>query len=114
MKRRDQQQLREALLAKRRELTERLERIKANLQRGLEADSAERAKQLEDRDVVDALGNDARDELQAIAATLARMERGDFGTCAACGEAIDDERLQAYPYATHCIPCAGPGERRRS
>lgn len=112
MNRRDQEALRRALAARREELAERLERIKANLKRGLDADSAERAKQLEDRDVVDALGNDARQELQAIAATLSRMATGEFGICVTCREAIEDKRLQAYPYAAECIRCASTGGRR--
>ncbi len=58
--------LRDELLRKKDELTVRLERITANLRRGYEADSKERAKQLEDSEVVDALGNEARIELGSI------------------------------------------------
>ena len=54
---------------------------------------------------------DERQELAAIAATLRRMATGDFGTCVTCREAIEDERLLAYPYAAECIRCAGAGER---
>ena len=51
-------EIRQVLEDKKRELTKRLERIHANLRRGYEADSKERAKQLEDSEVVDALGNE--------------------------------------------------------
>jgi RNA polymerase-binding transcription factor DksA len=84
------------LQQKRADLTARLKRIHANLQRGLEADSAERAKQLEDKDVVDALANDARLELGQIADTLRKMDDGEFGMCSACGSSIADARLDAY------------------
>jgi RNA polymerase-binding protein DksA len=104
-----QSRLRQQLLQKKVELESRLERITANLRRGLEADSAERAKQLEDRDVVDTLGNEARAELANIAATLAKMEAGRFGLCTSCGEQIADVRLEAYPYAEECIVCANRG-----
>jgi RNA polymerase-binding protein DksA len=106
--------LRSELLKKKEELTERLERITANLRRGYEADSKERAKQLEDSEVVDALGNEARLELQKITATLARMESGDFGICIDCGMPIDEGRIEAYPYAIECIDCATLDERRKS
>jgi RNA polymerase-binding protein DksA len=109
---RDQDQLREILLARRQELTDRLERIRQNYRRGLEADSAERAKQLEDRDVVDALGNDARDELHEITLTLERIDSGDYGSCTSCGTAIGAGRLAAYPYAARCIDCARDDRRR--
>ena len=106
--------LRGALLRKKEELTARLERITANLRRGYEADSKERAKQLEDSEVVDALGNEVRLELKKITATLARMESGDFGICINCGTPIDEGRIEAYPYALECIDCATLDERRKA
>ncbi|MEQ9562608.1 MAG: TraR/DksA C4-type zinc finger protein [Woeseiaceae bacterium] len=104
--------LREALLQKKSELSARLDRISANLRRGLEPDSKERAKQLEDRDVVDALGNEAREELAKISETLKRLDSGDYGTCRECGSDIGAERLNAYPYAEECIECARNDERQ--
>ena len=100
------QALRQKMLLKKSELDARLERITANLRRGLEPDSKEQAKQLEDRDVVDALGNEAREELAKISATLKRLDSGDYGKCKECGEDIGDDRLNAYPYANECIDCA--------
>jgi RNA polymerase-binding protein DksA len=106
--------LRERLEAKKAELKARLERITANLRRGFEADSKERAKQLEDTEVVDALGNEAREEMAKISAALKRIETGEFGSCTECGAAINPDRLAAYPYAEECIECAEFAERRRS
>jgi DnaK suppressor protein len=107
-------ELRSELLHKKEELTRRLERITANVRRGYEADSKEQAKQLEDSEVVDALGNEARAELKKISAALARMESGDFGICTECGLPIDEGRIKAHPYALECIDCATLGERRRA
>lgn len=98
--------LRQELTQKRDELYARLDRITANLRRGFETDSKERAKQLEDREVVDALGNEARMELAKISATIARIESGEYGNCAECGLPIARNRLAAYPYAMECIDCA--------
>ena len=106
--------LRDELLRKKDELTARLERITANLRRGYEADSKERAKQLEDSEVVDALGNEARIELGKISVALSRIESGDFGTCTECGSPIDLGRLEAYPYATECIDCATMDEAKNA
>lgn len=106
--------LRQELLRKKEELNARLERITANLRRGLEPDSKERAKQLEDSEVVDALGNDARNELRKISATLQRMESGDYGICVTCGTGISNERLLAHPYAEECIDCARQADKRRA
>jgi len=106
--------LRQRLLDKKAELTSRLERISANLRRGKEADSKERAKQFEDNEVVDALGNEAREEIAKISAALQRLEAGEYGLCVECGLPISDGRLDVYPYAEECIECAEFGERRRS
>ena len=69
-------ELRQVLETKKTELATRLERINANVRRGYEADSKERAKQLEDNEVVDALGNEARQELAKISAAMQRLEAG--------------------------------------
>jgi len=106
--------LRDELLRKKDELTVRLERITANLRRGYEADSKERAKQLEDSEVVDALGNEARIELGKISAALSRIDSGDFGSCTECRSSIDQGRLKAYPYATECIDCATMDEAKNA
>ena len=106
--------LRQQLEAKKRELDARLERITANLRRGFDADSKERAKQMEDNEVVDALGNEARTEVAKVAAALRRMDAGKFGNCIACGTAIEAARLAAYPYADECIDCAQLDEYRRA
>ena len=106
--------LRAELEQKKLELNQRLERISANLRRGYEADSKERAKQLEDNEVVDALGNEARVEIAKIAAALKRMDSGEFGTCTECGMPIEAGRIKAYPYADECIECAEFDEKRRA
>ena len=98
---------------KKQELESRLERITANVRRRYDTDSKEMAKELEDSEVVDALGNEAREEIAKISAALLRMDVGEYGNCLECGGAIDDARLKAYPYADECIDCARLDERRR-
>jgi len=102
------------LQAKKQELSARLERIKANLQRGFDADSKEMAKELEDSEVVDALGNEAREEIAKISAALVRLDNGRYGTCSECSEPIEVARIKAYPYADECIECATFEEHRRA
>ena len=94
------------------ELEQRLGRINENHRRPLESDSKERAVQLENREVVDALGNEARDELEQISAALQRLDSGEFGTCAGCGDEISEQRLRAFPQADRCVECASLDEER--
>jgi len=44
--------------------------------------------------------------LELINEALGRMEKGTYGQCAECDEPISKPRLQAIPYARHCIQCA--------
>ncbi len=105
--------VRKILEQKKKELTTRLEKINANLRRGYEADSKERAKQLEDNEVVDALGNEAREELKKISSAMLRLDSGDYGICIECGLPINEGRLEVYPYAEECIDCAEFEELRK-
>jgi len=104
--------LKTELEEKKEELNNRLRKINANLRRGYDADSKERAQQFEDREVIDALGNEARIEIGKINEALARMGSGEFGLCSICGGGIPQRRLLAYPYALECIDCANEEERR--
>ena len=43
--------------------------------------------------------------LAAVDAALARLDDGTYGTCVRCGRPIAPERLDALPWAAHCIDC---------
>ena len=99
-------------MAKREELTNRLERIKSNLIDGNSADSQEQAQELENAEVADALGNETRRELSQIAQALERINNNSYGTCVSCEEEIPSERLKASPFANRCIRCATAEEAK--
>ena len=97
--------LRKELEQKKSDLAARLDRIKKNVRRGYHPDSKERAKELEDIEVVDALGNESRRELALISQAMQRMDDGTYGICKECGDDIELDRLQVQPYADECIDC---------
>jgi RNA polymerase-binding transcription factor DksA len=41
--------------------------------------------------------------LADVARALERLERGEYGTCEACGQPIGDARLAARPAARLCL-----------
>lgn len=41
-----------------------------------------------------------------ILQALERMEQGEFGYCAVCGDFIGMKRLEIEPVSTHCVACA--------
>ncbi len=44
--------------------------------------------------------------LAEVNAAWERLEQGSFGRCEKCRREITRERLEAMPYARHCIQCA--------
>jgi len=70
------------------------------------------AQDLEDRSVADLLTDlnmtilDKHvQETRDIHSALIRIDKGIYGNCGDCGEAIGFERLDAYPTATRCLRC---------
>ena len=49
--------------------------------------------------------NDDRFILQLIQEALDRIETGSYSTCVACGGEMQQKRLDAVPWARHCIEC---------
>ena len=60
---------------------------------------------------MDYLGNSARTEIEMIKQAIARIDKGQYGTCQICGEPIGKERLEALPFSSMCIKCASEAER---
>jgi RNA polymerase-binding protein DksA len=71
----------------------------------LNADFAEQAVELENDQVLDALDDSIRAEMEQIERAWARMDEGVYGVCEACGKPIAAKRLEAVPFATRCIAC---------
>ena len=59
-----------------------------------------------ERQQVAALLDSARRRLADIDDALARVEAGEYGTCATCRRPIAPERLAARPSTRTCIACA--------
>jgi RNA polymerase-binding transcription factor DksA len=103
------QKRREALLARREELAERVCRIDTQLNHREEppaADFAEQASEQENLEVLRALEAEGRSELAQVEAALARLGRGEASRCRHCGAEIAAARLAALPWTDTCIACA--------
>lgn len=50
---------------------------------------------------------------RAISQALARIQDGEYGVCAECGEKIPPKRLEAIPWAVCCVSCQEKLERLR-
>jgi len=58
-----------------------------------------------DKDFLLSLSSLERKELHLIEEAMARIIDGSYGTCQECGEAISPKRLEAVPWARHCLKC---------
>jgi formylmethanofuran dehydrogenase subunit E len=54
-----------------------------------------------------ALRQHVEHRIELLEHAIARAEQGLYGVCELCGERIPDERLEAVPFATLCVSCAG-------
>ena len=52
-----------------------------------------------------------RKQLLLVDAALRAIEEETYGTCEECGEPIEEKRLQAVPWATHCLSCQELADR---
>ena len=59
-----------------------------------------------ERGEVEAVTGSLKESLAEVQDALAKFERGAFGTCERCGEAIAIARLEAKPAARLCMACA--------
>ena len=49
--------------------------------------------------------------LELIDEALVRIEGGGYGECVHCGEIVLEKRLEAVPWARHCLRCQDLQER---
>jgi DnaK suppressor protein len=49
---------------------------------------------------------DLKDTITEIDAALVRIDAGTYGSCARCGKAIPEERLELRPFAATCVACS--------
>src|SRR5262249_18173352 len=107
-------QLREALVAKRRQLETEVGRS-ALYEKGFDEDATkdlgDQANTAYTREFQFELGNGDRRLLREVLSALRKLDEGGFGECERCGEPIGEKRLEALPFARYCIECQRRLER---
>ena len=107
----DQKKLRgfkERLLQKKLEI---LEAYNKNKTYGKEADEdgaqdiADKASNSYAKEFLFSLSNTEREMLRLVDEALSRIAEQSFGVCAACEGEMEKKRLEAIPWARHCIAC---------
>jgi RNA polymerase-binding protein DksA len=111
----DIERVKNDLEARKRDLLDRHGRISRKTrhrEEPLSQDFAEQAVELENQEVLEALDQEVAEEIRRIQRALARIDAGDYATCASCGSEIGEPRLKALPTTSQCVECAAEAERR--
>ena len=99
---------RQRLLAKERELLTGITRSQTDGRKADAAGAQDMADQADSCYTKESLfqqSSSARDLLVLVQAALRRDEAGRFGLCVECGEPVHKKRLDAVPWARHCMVC---------
>jgi DnaK suppressor protein len=92
---------RDALLG----MVERTEDYGREADRDVSQDPADKASNSYTKELLFSQSTNERNTLRLIEEALDRLSEGTFGECINCGEEIAAKRLDAIPWAPHCIRC---------
>ncbi|HEY6012356.1 MAG TPA: TraR/DksA family transcriptional regulator [Candidatus Limnocylindrales bacterium] len=101
------------LLAERARLLEEIDEAVALPEQMTYGSQAAAATQVFEQERELAMRERANLHLQAVDGALARLDDGTYGTCVRCGRPIAAARLEALPWAAHCIECQTIVDRGR-
>ncbi len=108
MKRSELDRFRKLLVAKRAELLARVRAARSSEHEESESeapDLGDRALSTMSRDLLYQLSTGERDQVRRIDWALSRIDEGGYGLCVHCGKQVQPGRLQAVPWARHCVDC---------
>jgi len=108
MEKKKAEQYRKRLLAKQEEL---LRLVSKSEQDGRQVDAeitqdiADKAANSYTKEFLFHQSDDNRRILQLVTEAMDRIKDGSYGLCVACQEEVQIKRLEAVPWARHCIEC---------
>jgi DnaK suppressor protein len=74
-------------------------------------DIVDRASSSYQKEFLFARSNNDRQFLRMVEHALTNISEGIYGECEQCGNEINQRRLEAVPWARHCIACQEKAER---
>jgi DnaK suppressor protein len=74
-------------------------------------DPADMAANAYTKELLMSMSTNDRQLLESIDQALDRIEAGKYGKCNHCGQPIQEKRLEAVPWARHCLTCQDLNER---
>ena len=74
-------------------------------------DPADMAANAYTKELLVSMSDNDRQLLNLIDEALVRMDERQYGKCIHCGEVVPEKRLDAVPWARHCVRCQELHER---
>jgi DnaK suppressor protein len=74
-------------------------------------DPADMAANAYTKELLVSMSDNDRHLLNLIDEALVRMDDSGYGKCIRCGQALPEKRLEAVPWARHCVRCQDLHER---
>jgi len=68
-------------------------------------DPADMAANAYTKELLVSMSDNDRQLLNSIDESLERIEAGSYGKCVRCAGVLPEKRLEALPWARHCMPC---------
>lgn len=68
-------------------------------------DMADRATSAYTKEFAYSLSESDRKILLLIEEALGRLDAGSYGTCIHCSQVVQEKRIEAVPWARHCLDC---------
>lgn len=111
LSKKDLEAIRKQLMEQRGDVIEAMRRNRAEEITSDTGDEADQAAASMDRDLRFELSDTERNTLDQIEGALRKMDKGTYGLCEQCREAIETLRLKALPFARYCIRCQTGSEK---
>jgi DnaK suppressor protein len=81
---------------------------------GVAQDVVDKAESSYTKEFLFSLSDSEREQLFLIDDALRRIEKGEYGLCQMCHNAIGKKRLDAVPWTPFCIECQEKEERKET
>ncbi len=91
-------------------LEQRVQKLETSLRASHSQKFADQAVERESDEIKEELEKESVHEIALIKLALNRIESGEYGECASCGQEISAGRLKALPYTSKCITCESEAE----
>lgn len=114
MRARERKRFHKLLLEKRSDLLNRVKAARSTETEGNDLDApdlGDRALSTISRDLLFQLTGGEREILRRVDAALDRIADESYGQCVNCGKRVQLARLEAVPWARHCIECEEQQDR---